>query len=145
MEALKVPEPAFREAYRRAAFNAAMSVRDDHAKNFAFVKGRDNRWDISHAYDLTYMPGPGGYHTMTFADGNSVDPTQADLLKLARHYHLDEVEARTIVQTMVDVARQVGPMARGLGVSQNTLVPIDRRLGEIARSVAPTQSRGRGK
>jgi serine/threonine-protein kinase HipA len=145
MEALQVPEPAFREAYKRAAFNAAMSVRDDHAKNFAFVKGSDNRWDISHAYDLTYMPGPGGYHTMTFADGNSVDPTQADLLKLASHYHLDEAEARPIIQAMVDTARQVAPMARDLGVSQKTLAPIERRLGEIARSMAPTRSRGRGR
>lgn len=145
MEALQVPEPAFREAYMRAAFNAAMSVRDDHAKNFAFVKGIDNRWDISHAYDLTYMRGPGGYHTMTFADGNSVDPTHADLLKLAHHYHLDEAAARPIIEAMVDVARQVGPMARGMGVSQNTLAPIEFRLSELARSVAPAQNRGRGR
>lgn len=44
-------------------------------ENFAFITGRNNQWDISPAYDLTYMSGPGGYHTMTFAGGETQDPT----------------------------------------------------------------------
>lgn len=143
MDALRVPEPAFRQAYMRAAFNAALSVRDDHAKNFAFVKGRDNRWDIAHAYDLTYTQGPGGYHTMTFADGDTMDPTYADLLKLAPYYRLDEVDARSIVQAMIDVATEVGPRARDLGVSRDTIAPIEERLNAVAKSLAPARGRAR--
>ncbi|HEV7778490.1 MAG TPA: type II toxin-antitoxin system HipA family toxin [Luteibacter sp.] len=145
MEALQVPEPAFQEAYARTVFNAAMSVRDDHAKNFAFVKGLDNRWDISPAYDLTYMPGPGGYHTMTFAGGTSADPTRQDLLNLAPHYHLDGAQARPIIQAMAEVARQVVPMAREMGVSQATLAPIEQRLNAINSSIEPRTSRARGR
>lgn len=145
MEELQVPEPAFQEAYARAVFNAAMSVRDDHAKNFAFVKGRDNKWDISPAYDLTYMPGPGGYHTMTFAEGTTVDPTRQDLLNLAPHYHLDEAQAKSIIQAMAEVARQVVPMAREMGVSQDTLAPIKKRLDVINQSIEPSRSRTRGR
>jgi serine/threonine-protein kinase HipA len=145
MDELQVPEGAYREAYARAAFNAAMSVRDDHSKNFAFIKGRNNQWDISPAYDLTYMTGPGGYHTMTFAEGNAQDPTQQDLLNLAPHYHLSEAEARPIIQAMADVARQVVPMAREMGVSKATLAPIADRLGAINASIEPRMSRGRGR
>jgi len=145
MDRLRVPEPAYRQAYTRAVFNAAMSVRDDHAKNFAFVLGKANAWNISPAYDLTYMPGPGGYHTMTFAGGNKVDPTQVDLLNLAAHYNVDHSEAKQIIQAMVAVASQVAPMARGLGVSEDTLAPIERRLNEISRSIAPSLERSRGR
>lgn len=135
MQALKVPQAAFRQAYMRAVFNAVMSVRDDHAKNFAFVKGRDNQWDISPAYDLTYMQGPGGYHMMTFAEGDKADPTREDLLRLAPHYLVDDAEARPIIQAMVDVARNAGAMARGMGVSKATLSPIVKRLDALSQSM----------
>jgi len=145
MDALQVPETAYQEAYARAAFNAAMSVRDDHSKNFAFIKGQDNRWDISPAYDLTYMTGPGGYHTMTFADGDTQDPTQQDLLNLAPLYHLSEAQARPIIQTMADAAMQVVPMAREMGVSNATLKPIASRLGVINASIDRRIGGGRGR
>ena len=146
MDALQVPERSYRQAFTRAVFNAAMSVRDDHAKNFAFMKGKDNRWDISPAYDLTYMVGPGGHHTMTFAGGRSQDPTHQDLMNLAPHYHLAEAEAEPIIQTVLDVAREMAPMARDLGVTSNTLSPITQRLDVIAQSLAaPKLVRGRGR
>jgi serine/threonine-protein kinase HipA len=145
MDRLHVPEPSYRQAYARAVFNAAMSVRDDHAKNFAFVLGKDNAWDISPAYDLTYMSGPGGYHTMTFAGGDLRDPTQADLLNLATHYRVDRAEARQIIEGMAAVSHRVPLMARGLGVSQDTLAPIERRLTEIGRSIFPSLRRSRGR
>ncbi len=144
MDALRVPTAAYQEAYARAAFNAAMSVRDDHSKNFAFIKGPNNQWDISPAYDLTYMAGPGGYHTMTFADGDARDPTAQDLLNLAPHYHLAEAQARPIIRTMAKVARQLVPMAREMGVSQATLDPIAVRLDAINSSIDPRGNRPRG-
>lgn len=145
MDELQVPQGAYREAYARAVFNAAMSVRDDHSKNFAFIKGQNNQWDISPAYDLTYMTGPGGYHTMTFAEGDTQDPTQQDLLNLAPHYHLSEVQARPIIQAMAEVARQMVPMAREMGVSEATLDPIADRLRAINASIEPRMNRDRGR
>jgi len=128
MDKLEVPSAAYSQAYARAVFNATMSVRDDHSKNFAFVKSRGNCWDISPAYDLTYMAGPGGYHTMTFAGGASQDPTGPDLLNLAPHHYLTEAQARPIIQNMIEVANRVVPMARTMGVSQATLAPSTRGL-----------------
>jgi serine/threonine-protein kinase HipA len=147
MERLRVPETAYRQAFTRAVFNAAMSVRDDHSKNFAFVMGAENRWDIAPAYDLTYMAGPGGYHSMSFAGGQGVDPAHQDLLNLAPSYHLDPAEAGAILEEVLEVARQVGSMARGLGASPSTLAPIERKLDKIALSMqspmAPTRDRAR--
>jgi len=140
MDESNVPQEAYQEAYARAVFNAAMSVRDDHSKNFAFIKGQNKQWDISPAYDLTYMTGPGGYHTMTFAGGETQDPTLQDLLNLAPHYQLSEGQARPIIQTMAEVARQVVPMAREMGVSKATLDPIAGRLKAINASIEPRVS-----
>lgn len=140
MDELRVPQEAYREAYARAVFNAALSVRDDHSKNFAFIKGLNNQWDISPAYDLTYMAGPGGYHTMTFADGDMRDPTEQDLLNLAPYYHLSKTQARPIIQRMAEAARHVVPMAREMGVSKATLDPIAERLLAINASIEPRMS-----
>lgn len=136
MQALRVPAESFTQAYSRAAFNAAMSVRDDHAKNFAFVKGRADKWDISPAYDLTYMTGPGGFHTMTFAEGRGRDPTKADLLRLAPYYGVSEPKARLIIESMVDVAQRVRSAAQALGVRKSTWAPAVDRLAVIGRSLA---------
>lgn len=135
MDALQVPEEAYLEAYRRAVFNAAFSVRDDHAKNFAFVKGQDNRWDVAPAYDLTYMQGPGGYHTMTFAEGRGRDPAAADLLKLAPHYRVSEAAAGLILEEMIEAADEIGGRARDLEVSRKTMAPIEKRLQTISKAL----------
>lgn len=135
MTALSVPEISYRQAFRRAVFNAAMSVRDDHAKNFAFVLDASSQWDISPAFDLTYMDGPGGHHTLTFAEGTTRDPTREDLLRLAGHYRVDPVDAGLMIDEVVDVATQASALARGLGASVATVAPMQRRLQEIARSL----------
>lgn len=145
MDALSIPETSYREAYSRAVFNAAMSVRDDHSKNFAFILDQTNQWDLSPAYDLTYMEGPGGHHTLTFAEGTTRDPTRDDLLKLAEHYHMDSGEAAHIIDGMLNVAAQVSTVALGLGANRATVSPITRRLQEIIRPLSATRSRDRGR
>ncbi|GLQ87685.1 type II toxin-antitoxin system HipA family toxin [Dyella flagellata] len=141
MGELSVPETSYREAYSRAVFNAAMSVRDDHSKNFAFVLDQARQWDLSPAYDLTYMEGPAGHHTMSFAEGTTRDPTRDDLARLAGYYHIASSEAARIVEDVLDVAAQVGTVARGLGASRATVAPVVRRLQEIARPLSRSQGR----
>ena len=135
MGALSVPKASYVQAYRRAVFNAALSVRDDHAKNFAFMVNQAQQWDISPAYDLTYMEGPGGYHTMTFAGGASQDPTHNDLLRLATHYQVETAEASHIVEEILEAAAGVGSDALGLGATKATVSPIVNRLRKISSSL----------
>ncbi|WP_346950287.1 type II toxin-antitoxin system HipA family toxin [Dyella sp.] len=136
MQALSIPEAAYPQAYRRAVFNAAMSVRDDHAKNFAFMLDRHGQWQLSPAFDLTYMEGPGGHHTTTFAGGTSADPMREDLLRLADHYRIDRGEAARIVDDIVAVASEAGAAALKLGANKQTVAPVARRLQAVARSLS---------
>lgn len=130
-----MPDAAYVQAYRRAVFNAAMSVRDDHAKNFAFIIGRKQLWELSPAYDLTYMDGPGGHHTSTFAGSTSRDPTREDLLRLADYYRVDRQPAARMIDDMLEVAAELGPVALKLGAGKDTVGPMVHRLREIARSL----------
>lgn len=135
MDSLSVPQASYRQAYRRAVFNAAMSVRDDHSKNFAFMLDRNQQWDLSPAFDLTYMEGTAGYHTLTFAGGESIDPTREDLLRLADYYRVDHGEAGRMIDDTLEVAERAGAVALHLGASKSTVEPIARRLQDIARSL----------
>jgi serine/threonine-protein kinase HipA len=141
MDDLSVPEASYAQAYRRAVFNAALSVRDDHAKNFAFILNPLNQWDLSPAYDLTYMEGLGGHHTMTFAGGRSRDPTRDDLLRLASHYHVDESEAARIMDEIQGVAADIGPQALGLGANKQTVSAITNRLRTILNALGTSVHR----
>ena len=79
-------------AWLRAVFNVAVSNRDDHAQNIAFLMRADGRWSLAPAYDLTFSKGAGGYHTMS-VDGESRAPTRAHLLRLAVAGQLDRATA----------------------------------------------------
>ena len=141
MDALSVPEASYRQAYSRAVFNAALSVRDDHSKNFAFTLDQTNQWDVSPAYDLTYMEGPSGHHTLTFAEGTARDPSRDDLVRLAGYYRVDPADAAHIIDDMLDVAAEVGKIALGLGAGKATVSPIVHRLQEISRPLMASRSR----
>lgn len=52
------------KAFERVVFNVVFNNRDDHPKNFSFRLNRELQWKLSPAYDLTFAPGPGGYHHM---------------------------------------------------------------------------------
>ncbi|MBW4077483.1 MAG: type II toxin-antitoxin system HipA family toxin [Acidobacteria bacterium] len=42
------------QAYRRMVFNVAAVNRDDHTKNFAFMRTRDGQWELAPAFDITH-------------------------------------------------------------------------------------------
>lgn len=52
-DALGIGYAAKEEAFRRMAFNVLIGESDDHTKNFSFLMGKDGRWALAPAYDLT--------------------------------------------------------------------------------------------
>jgi serine/threonine-protein kinase HipA len=42
------------QAYRRMVFNVMAVNRDDHTKNFSFLRRRNSDWELSPAYDVTH-------------------------------------------------------------------------------------------
>lgn len=70
------------KAYARAVFNVLFRNRDDHPKNFAWRLGRDRRWRLAPAFDLTFSEGPMGQHHMDVCgEGRAVE--RGHLLRLA--------------------------------------------------------------
>ena len=58
VRALELGPDALAEAYRRMVFNVAAVNRDDHVKNFAFLRGRDTGWSLAPAFDVTHTYNP---------------------------------------------------------------------------------------
>ncbi len=69
------------KAFRRMVFNVLAHNKDDHVKNFAFIR-EERGWVISPAYDLTFSAGMSGQHTT--AIGGEGLPRLNAIAKLAR-------------------------------------------------------------
>ncbi|HVX19828.1 MAG TPA: type II toxin-antitoxin system HipA family toxin [Acidimicrobiales bacterium] len=51
------------QAYRRMVFNVLAVNRDDHTKNFAFLRPADGAWRLAPAFDLTHAYNPHSHWT----------------------------------------------------------------------------------
>ena len=83
--------------YRLMCFNYLIGNKDDHAKNFSFLC-EEGRWRFAPAFDILPSEGMGGYHTTSI--NNAIDPTDEDLVAVAKQFSLDESEARKILIVM---------------------------------------------
>lgn len=93
------------KAFERCVFNVVFNNRDDHPKNFSFVLGRDRRWVLSPAYDLTFCDGPGGEHQMDIC-GEGRAPDHDDLLRLAKEGGLNPKSVAITVDRIASVAER---------------------------------------
>jgi serine/threonine-protein kinase HipA len=89
----------YEKVFRLAAFNVFANNRDDHSKNFSFLMNNFGEWRFAPAYDLTFSYAGHGMHSTMIA-GESKQPNEVHLLKLATHFNvknagniLDEVKA----------------------------------------------------
>lgn len=86
-----------RKVYRLMVFNWLIDNKDDHAKNFAFIR-RDGEWHFAPAYDLLPSDGINGYRTTSVND--SIEPTASDLFAVAAKAGIDEAEATAVFESM---------------------------------------------
>lgn len=84
------------ELFRRVCLNVCGHNRDDHLKNFSFLMDANGTWSLAPFYDFTYAEGPNGWHTLSVA-GEGMNPSDRDLLRLAKEVDLPEPEAREIM------------------------------------------------
>jgi len=56
--ALGLDIDALQQAYRRMVFNVVAVNRDDHTKNFAFLRRQHSGWQLAPAYDVTHAYHP---------------------------------------------------------------------------------------
>ncbi|MCV9938277.1 type II toxin-antitoxin system HipA family toxin [Boseaceae bacterium BT-24-1] len=103
------------EAFRRMVFNIVTGNRDDHAKNHAFLMGREGRWRLSPAYDVTPSDGPGGEHNMTVA-GEGRAPGPAHIAKVAADAGIPNATSHDIVEQVIEAVASWRSQADSAGV-----------------------------
>ena len=79
-----------------ALFNVIFHNRDDHTKNFAYHMSKDGQWQLSPAYDVTYCPGPGGWHQMDVC-GEALNIGKTHMLQLAAEADLSQRAASDLI------------------------------------------------
>jgi serine/threonine-protein kinase HipA len=89
------------KAFERAVFNVLFNNRDDHSKNFGFRLGKDRRWRLAPAYDLTYCVGPGGEHQLAVC-GEARRITRQHLIELAKQGSVKRSQADASIERILD-------------------------------------------
>ena len=109
--------PESERIYRQACFNVALSMKDDHSKNFAFLMGADGQWELSPAYDLCPNEGPSGWQTMSVS-GIAQNIGRDDLLRFASQIGLSDAVAKDGIDQALAAANGFAPLAIQMGAQK---------------------------
>lgn len=92
--------------FRLMCFNVFSHNRDDHSKNFSFIYNEDlNKWELLPAYDLTCSYSINGEHATTI-NGNRVNPSLNDILKVAEKIGLDKKKAEKVASEIEEIVKK---------------------------------------
>lgn len=76
------------KAFRLMVFNILAHNRDDHSKNFAFLRNPSRgAWELAPAFDLTFNQGMRGYHTTSIA-GEALKPSIEHIKAVAERHRI---------------------------------------------------------
>ena len=114
------------KAYRLMVFNVLTHNKDDHAKNFAFLR-LPTGWVLSPAYDLTFSRGLNNHHTTDIA--GSGNPNLADLERIARDCGIKRW--REIIEQVSVATAQWETIAQRRGVSMLEIKRIGNEIEKI--------------
>lgn len=127
---MRLPESAQEEVFRRMVFNILANNTDDHNKNFSFIMDENGRWQLSPAYDMTYIFNVGGFLPETMhclmMRGKLTCQTIDDALELARDNGISK--ALTIIREVVSAIRQFRTFAQECGVGQRWIGAVEACL-----------------
>ncbi len=119
------------KAFRLMLFNIFAHNKDDHAKNFAFIR-RKHGWELSPAFDLTFSSGMNHQHTTDIA--GSGNPRLKDIQRMAESAGI--THWRDMLEQVRAATRQWQTIASNNGVSATemhkiaaALTAIDQRIG----------------
>jgi len=110
-------------AFRLCVFNVVFNNRDDHAKNFSLRMNEAHRWDFAPGYDLTFNPGPGGYH-QTSVMGEALAPGRPHLLALAAKLGLRARDVQQVINQTCSMAADLESALRDAPVRRETVAVI---------------------
>ena len=90
------------------------------------------KWQFSPAYDLTYSPKQGGYHSLSVAN-HYKEPGRKELLTLAHHFSIKN--AADIIEEVKEGVSNFGSFASELEInaSERNLItkPLELKLKQL--------------
>ncbi|MES2830621.1 MAG: type II toxin-antitoxin system HipA family toxin [Pseudomonadota bacterium] len=125
--ALTRNESEVKKAFERCVFNVIMNNRDDHTKNFSYLLNERLEWTLAPCYDLTFNPGPNGWHQMTVM-GEGATPNGSTLMALAKDSGLDAAFARQLIDRIASAASGFKTAAQSWQIRRRTVLDIQIRI-----------------
>lgn len=122
MRRLKLTYAESVEMFRRLVFNVVVRNQDDHTKNISFLMGRDGRWALSPAYDMSFAYNPYGAWTAAHqmsVNGKFDGILRTDLLALAESENIKD--AAEVIDSVCDNASRWPDIARNCGVPEEMI------------------------
>lgn len=129
---LKLTETEIQEMYRRTVFNHLTNNTDDHIKNFSFMMDPSGRWQITPAYDLTYIFDLKGYtpyreHCLTLRS-KVKGHTLEDLIDFGHDCGIPR--PKDIIKQVADAVADFRRLAREAGVLPEWIGRVEQTLRE---------------
>lgn len=127
---MRLPESDQEEVFRRMVFNILANNTDDHNKNFSFLMDESGQWQLSPAYDMTYIFNVGGFlpekmHCLMM-QGKLQGQTLEDALALGKDNGIRKAE--TIINEVASAIGQFRHFAEECEVSQRWIGAVETTL-----------------
>lgn len=127
---MRLPESTQEEVFRRMVFNILANNTDDHNKNFSFLMDESGQWQLSPAYDMTYIFNVDGFlpektHCLMM-QGKLQGQTLEDALALGKDNGIRKAE--TIIDEVASAIRQFRLFAEECEVSQRWTGAVETTL-----------------
>lgn len=132
---LNLTEKETTALFRQTAFNFIMNNTDDHKKNFTFLMDEKGTWQLSPAYDLTFIisetgNAPETRHCMSL-QGKFTEITDNDLLAFAEKNNIRN--AAKIIKQIREASLMFEEKARLNGINAYYTDMIADKLDELGR------------
>lgn len=120
-----------KRAFRLMVFNIITHNKDDHAKNFCFLRNRTGDWRLAPGYDLTFSQGMNNQHaTAIYGSGN---PSRKEIQKIAETYEIDDWE--NIFNEVFDAILYWKKIAKKYDVTVTSINRIDKAFHDIKKQL----------
>jgi serine/threonine-protein kinase HipA len=117
--------------FRRAVFNLFALNQDDHSKNWAFLQGDKDQWQLAPFYDVTFSPSPYNEHATAFA-GFGKTPSLKAMQALANQANFAHwKQAQIVIEQVLNALSSFAQVAKQLEVSAETIQLITRQLDGV--------------
>jgi serine/threonine-protein kinase HipA len=127
---LRLSEATAEEVFRRMVFNIIANNTDDHNKNFTFIMDEQGKWDLSPAYDVTFIFNAGGYQPernhCLMMQGKLSNHTLEDILTFAKENGIRRAE--NITNQVVEAVKQFRKIAKSYNAEGRWISIIEQSI-----------------